>query len=147
MKVILNKSGSGITDLFINERICELYEEKSQCNLTGLSDHDLKKMRHDNILVNILENLNDEDLESIDSKYVIVTIPNQCEYQIKCSGAYFQEYEEIETYLEFTIDEMLSGLGEENKNLIGLVDKILVKDNVTRYPINHIKNEIAYEKS
>ena len=53
----------------------------------------------------------------------------------------------METYLEFTIDEMLSGLGEENKNLIGLVDKILVKDNVTRYPINHIKNEIAYEKS
>lgn len=146
MKVILNHSGTGIADLFINERICELYEEQTQNDLTGLSDHDLKNMRHDNILVNILENLSDADLESIDRVYAIVTIPNGCKYKIKCAGAYFKEYEYIETYLEFTIDEMLSGLGEENKNLIELVDKIIVKDSKTYYPINHIKNEIAYEK-
>ena len=143
MKVILNHSGTGITDLFINERICELYEEQSQCSLTGLSDHDL---RHDNILVNILENLSDADLESIDCVYAIVTIPNRCKYKIECSGAYYDQYEYIETYVEFTIDEMLSGLGEENKNLIELVDKIIVKDSKTYYPINQIKKEIAYEK-
>ena len=138
MKVILNLDGIGLDDLCVNDKVRSIVDIDSNTLERNI-------IRHDKKLVKIVEEFTKSEIDEIGGHFKIVLVPDNCKYQIITKESSYGLSEEIETYLEFTIDQLITGVGERNKSLLGLVDKILVKGSKQYYPINYINNKYYEE--